>query len=166
MAIGDPNASAPDLVLAALIQHPGSTVKQIARFALVGESTATKALAAMEKAGLTVREEHPPAGPSNTRGKPAATWEATEAGHAPKQAPEQPVREASPLPTRDLLTVAEVADFYRVSRMTIYRMVRGGEMPHLRVGKAIRIPRAEVERAIPQADDHTRVEAAINQRDP
>ena len=38
-----------------------------------------------------------------------------------------------------VLTVAEVADALRVSTMTVYRLVNGGELPALRVGKNIRI---------------------------
>jgi len=38
------------------------------------------------------------------------------------------------------LTVAEVADEMRVSRMTVYRLVHGGELPAIRVGKSFRVP--------------------------
>lgn len=38
-----------------------------------------------------------------------------------------------------LLTVAEVADLLRVSNMTVYRLIKGGELPALRVGKNFRI---------------------------
>ncbi|MEX1176846.1 MAG: helix-turn-helix domain-containing protein [Nitriliruptor sp.] len=38
-----------------------------------------------------------------------------------------------------VLTVAEVADTLRVSSMTVYRLVKAGELPALRVGKNIRI---------------------------
>lgn len=42
-------------------------------------------------------------------------------------------------PIGRVLTVAEVADALRVSTMTVYRLVNGGELPGLRVGKNIRI---------------------------
>jgi excisionase family DNA binding protein len=38
-----------------------------------------------------------------------------------------------------LLTVREVADTMRVSNMTIYRLIRAGELPAIRVGKHFRI---------------------------
>lgn len=38
------------------------------------------------------------------------------------------------------LTVAEVADQMRVSRMTVYRLVHGGELPAVRVGRSFRVP--------------------------
>ncbi len=43
------------------------------------------------------------------------------------------------------LTVAEVAEAARVSRMTVYRMVHSGELPAVRVGKSFRVPEAVVE---------------------
>ena len=39
-----------------------------------------------------------------------------------------------------LLTVREVADRFRVSRATVYRLVQGGALPVLRVSNSIRIP--------------------------
>ena len=38
-----------------------------------------------------------------------------------------------------LLTVAEVAEHMRVSNMTVYRLIKGGSLPALRVGKNYRI---------------------------
>jgi excisionase family DNA binding protein len=38
------------------------------------------------------------------------------------------------------LTVAEVAAAMRVSKMTVYRLVHGGELPALRVGRSFRVP--------------------------
>lgn len=43
------------------------------------------------------------------------------------------------------LTVAEVAELARVSRMTVYRMVHAGELPAIRVGKSYRVPQSAVE---------------------
>jgi excisionase family DNA binding protein len=37
------------------------------------------------------------------------------------------------------LTVAEVADIMRVSTMTVYRLIKSGELPAARVGKSYRI---------------------------
>lgn len=38
------------------------------------------------------------------------------------------------------LTVAEVAEQMRVSRMTVYRLVHGGDLPAVRVGRSFRVP--------------------------
>jgi excisionase family DNA binding protein len=41
-----------------------------------------------------------------------------------------------------LLTVGEVAERVRLSRMSVYRLVRSGQLSSLRIGRAYRIPRA------------------------
>lgn len=38
------------------------------------------------------------------------------------------------------LTVAEVAGIMRVSKMTVYRLVHGGVLPAVRVGRSFRVP--------------------------
>jgi excisionase family DNA binding protein len=38
------------------------------------------------------------------------------------------------------LTVAEVAALMRVSKMTVYRLVHGGELTAVRVGRSFRVP--------------------------
>jgi excisionase family DNA binding protein len=43
-----------------------------------------------------------------------------------------------------LLTVREVADTMRVSNMTVYRLIRAGELPAIRVGKHFRIRESEL----------------------
>jgi excisionase family DNA binding protein len=48
--------------------------------------------------------------------------------------------------TGRLFTVAEVAAAMRVSNMTVYRLIRSGELPALRVGKGYRIFEADLER--------------------
>jgi excisionase family DNA binding protein len=42
------------------------------------------------------------------------------------------------------LTVAEVAEVMRVSRMTVYRLVHSGELPAVRVGRSFRVPERAV----------------------
>jgi excisionase family DNA binding protein len=42
------------------------------------------------------------------------------------------------------LTVAEVAEIMRVSKMTVYRLVHSGELPAVRVGKSFRVPEQAV----------------------
>lgn len=43
------------------------------------------------------------------------------------------------------LTVAEVADILRVSKMTVYRMVHSGDLPAMQVGRSFRVPERAVE---------------------
>jgi excisionase family DNA binding protein len=52
------------------------------------------------------------------------------------------------------LTVAEVADLMRVSKMTVYRLVHAGELPAVRFGRSYRVPEAAVTAALqrPVAD--------------
>ncbi|ASR55382.1 helix-turn-helix domain-containing protein [Cellulomonas sp. CW35] len=38
------------------------------------------------------------------------------------------------------LTVVEVADVMRVSKMTVYRLLHSGELPGVRVGRSFRVP--------------------------
>ena len=42
------------------------------------------------------------------------------------------------------LTVAEVAEMMRVSKMTVYRLVHSGELPAVRVGRSFRVPQKAV----------------------
>ena len=46
------------------------------------------------------------------------------------------------------MTVTEVADIMRVSKMTVYRLIHSGEMPAIRVGKSFRVPEAAVSQMI------------------
>ena len=43
------------------------------------------------------------------------------------------------------LTVTEVAAIMRVSKMTVYRLVHGGEMSAVRVGRSFRVPERAVQ---------------------
>mgnify|MGYP001941406198 FL=1 len=42
------------------------------------------------------------------------------------------------------LTIAEVAEIMRVSKMTVYRLVHAGEMPAVRVGRSFRVHESAV----------------------
>ena len=44
-----------------------------------------------------------------------------------------------------LLTVGEVAATMRVSNMTVYRLIKSGDLPALRVGKNYRIRESDVD---------------------
>lgn len=45
-----------------------------------------------------------------------------------------------------LLTVGEVATLMRVSNMTVYRLIKAGQLGAIRVGKNYRIRRSDVDR--------------------
>jgi excisionase family DNA binding protein len=60
---------------------------------------------------------------------------APSAGNTPAEAPLSEVK---------FLTVAEVAAVMRVSKMTVYRMVHGGDLPAVRVGRSFRVPEKAV----------------------
>jgi len=45
-----------------------------------------------------------------------------------------------------LLTVGEVASLMRVSNMTVYRLIKSGQLSAIRVGKNYRLRRPDVER--------------------
>ncbi len=42
------------------------------------------------------------------------------------------------------LTVAEVAEVMRVSKMTVYRLVHSGELPAVQFGRSYRVPESAV----------------------
>jgi excisionase family DNA binding protein len=44
-----------------------------------------------------------------------------------------------------LLTVAEVASAMRVSTMTVYRLIKSGDLPAVRVGRSYRVRGSAVE---------------------
>ena len=43
------------------------------------------------------------------------------------------------------LTVQEVADLMRVSSMTIYRLIKAGDLPAVRVGRSFRVRDVDVD---------------------
>ena len=55
-----------------------------------------------------------------------------------------------------LLTVGEVAQVMRVSNMTVYRLIKSGQLAAIRVGKNYRIRRKDVQRYL--TDRAVRVE--------
>lgn len=52
----------------------------------------------------------------------------------------QDMAEANTFSNVRFLTVAEVAEVMRVSKMTVYRMVHSGELPAVRFGRSYRVP--------------------------
>lgn len=63
-----------------------------------------------------------------------------------------------PFVTGGLLTVSEVAAAMRVSNMTVYRLIKSGDLPALRVGKNYRIRESDVARYLSErsvrVEDH------------
>lgn len=55
-----------------------------------------------------------------------------------------------------LLTVGEVAQQMRVSKMTVYRLIKSGQLPAIRVGKNYRLRRGDVQNYL--TDRRVRVE--------
>lgn len=46
----------------------------------------------------------------------------------------------------DLMTVEEIAEQLRVSKMTVYRMVNSGTLPSMKIGNSIRVEREALEK--------------------
>ncbi|SEO43340.1 helix-turn-helix domain-containing protein [Blastococcus endophyticus] len=81
--------------------------------------------------------------------RPAAGWpqqggRLVPAGARPQQGVAPMVQRPAPRPAVSFLTVAEVAAIMRVSKMTVYRLVHGGEMAAVRVGRSFRVPETAV----------------------
>ena len=53
------------------------------------------------------------------------------------------------------MTVSEVADMMRVSRMTVYRMIHSGELPAVRFGRSYRVPLEAVQAIVTDTDAAT-----------
>ncbi len=57
-----------------------------------------------------------------------------------------------------LLTVGEVAGLMRVSNMTVYRLIKSGQLGAIRVGKNYRIRRSDVDRYLDERAVHVEEE--------
>lgn len=58
------------------------------------------------------------------------------------------------------LTVAEVAEVMRVSKMTVYRLVHSGELPAVRFGRSYRVPENAVKAHLQAAGLHGSADTA------
>ncbi|CEA09062.1 Helix-turn-helix domain protein [Arthrobacter saudimassiliensis] len=58
------------------------------------------------------------------------------------------------------LTVSEVADVMRVSKMTVYRLVHSGELPAVRFGRSYRVPESAVQQVLRDAATNRRTDTA------
>ena len=45
----------------------------------------------------------------------------------------------------ETLTVQELSKYLRVSRQTIYTMIRAGKLPHFRIGNKVRFKKADID---------------------
>ena len=63
---------------------------------------------------------------------------------APKQIDAAVSGRPTPLATDEWLTLAEVAQYLRLSTRTVSRMIKGGRLPAKRVGRGIRIARSQL----------------------
>ncbi len=62
-------------------------------------------------------------------------------------------RVAQELSKSRFLTVQEVADLMRVSSMTVYRLIKAGDLPAVRVGRSFRVADRDVDQYL--ADRYT-----------
>jgi excisionase family DNA binding protein len=53
-----------------------------------------------------------------------------------------------------LLTVGEVASTMRVSNMTIYRLIKSGQLPAIRVGKNYRVRESDMNQYLSERSVH------------
>ena len=65
------------------------------------------------------------------------------------------VNDSQPFLPGGLLTVSEVASAMRVSNMTVYRLIKSGELPAVRVGKNYRLRETDLERFLEERSVRT-----------
>lgn len=54
----------------------------------------------------------------------------------------------------EVMTVSEVAEYLRVNPQTVYRKAKAGELPAVRIGRAIRFRRVELDAWLKSMVDH------------
>ena len=54
----------------------------------------------------------------------------------------------------EILTVSEVAEYLRINPQTVYRKAKAGEIPAVRIGRAIRFRRTELEAWLKSKEHH------------
>lgn len=65
------------------------------------------------------------------------------------------MNDSQPFVPGGLLTVSEVANAMRVSNMTVYRLIKNGELPAVRVGKNYRLRETDLERFLEERSVRT-----------
>ncbi len=63
--------------------------------------------------------------------------------------------DSQPFVPGGLLTVSEVANAMRVSNMTVYRLIKNGELPAVRVGKNYRLRETDLGRFLEERSVRT-----------
>ena len=64
---------------------------------------------------------------------------------SPQRAGSREFRVANALSKARFLTVQEVAALMRVSSMTVYRLIKAGDLPAVRVGRSFRVSELDVD---------------------
>ncbi|WP_440347928.1 helix-turn-helix domain-containing protein [Modestobacter versicolor] len=85
-----------------------------------------------------------PAVPGQPGQRPLGVRPAAHPAPAQPMAARPVLERPAPRPAVSFLTVMEVADIMRVSKMTVYRLVHGGELAAVRVGRSFRVPETAV----------------------
>ncbi len=49
---------------------------------------------------------------------------------------------------RNLLTVSEVSKFLNISRCYVFKLIKSGQMPAVRIGKLLRVSQTDLQRFI------------------
>jgi excisionase family DNA binding protein len=59
-----------------------------------------------------------------------------------------------PLENRAIMTIDDVASFLKLSKITIYKLVKRGDIPAFRVGNSWRFQRDKIELLVTSPDVH------------
>jgi len=65
---------------------------------------------------------------------------------------------------RDILTPEQVADYLQVRKDTVYRYIRTGKLPAVRLGRSYRVPRESIDLFLLANSTRTDVRDALFQR--
>ena len=49
------------------------------------------------------------------------------------------------MPTPEILTIPEMADYLRVHKLTLYRLIKAGKVPSFKIGSDYRFMRSAIE---------------------
>lgn len=55
-----------------------------------------------------------------------------------------------------LMTIREIADYLRLSKVTVYKMTRQGKIPALKIGRQWRYNKAEIDSWVKQKSNNKR----------
>jgi excisionase family DNA binding protein len=86
----------------------------------------------------------------------ALDWIEAEQSEIARRRPSEETEAFQPPPQRLTLTVDEAAATLGISRASAYEAVRRGQIPHIRIGSRILVPRSQLEKML--ASDEPRAE--------